>query len=129
MLSFRRKAGVEIELSREGGGKSPFCDTRPWFVSQEGMGTCLPCHTADIVCCVKQQTLSAVSHSRQYVLHRTADNVCCVPRRTLSALSHTADNLCCVAQLTMSAMSRSRHVCCVAKRTCLLCHTADMSAV
>ena len=29
----------------------------------------------------------------------------------------------------MSAVSHSRHVCCVTQQTCLLCHTADMSAV
>ena len=29
----------------------------------------------------------------------------------------------------MFAVSHSRHVCCAAQRTCLLCHTADMSAM
>ena len=50
---------------------------------------------------------------------------------------HTAVIVCCDTQQTcllcdtadMSAVSHSRHVCCVKQQTCLLCQAADMSAV
>ena len=106
--------------------------------------TCLLCHTADNVCCATQQTLSAVSHSRQCLLCETADIVGCVTQQTLSVVSHsrhcllcpTADNVCCVPQQTcllcqtadMSAVSHSRQACCVTQHACLLCPTADASA-
>ena len=62
------------------------------------------------VCCVTQQELSVVSHSR---------HDCRVTRQTCPPC-HAAD---------VSAVSRSRCVCCITQQTCLLCHTADTSAV
>ena len=64
----------------------------------------LLCHTVDIVCCITQQTLSAVRHSRQCLLSDTADIVSCVAQRTLSVASHSrqcllrdaAELVCCV---------------------------------
>ena len=112
-------------------------------------------HTADMsavsdsrrLCCVTQQTMPAVSHSRHRLLRDAADVSavsCCVTQQTCP-LCHTADmcavshgrHFCCVTQQTcvlcytadMSAPSHIRHVCRVTQRTCLLCHTADMSVV
>ena len=104
---------------------------------------CLQCGTADAVCCVTWQTMSAWSHCRQCLLCHTADIVCCVTQQTMSAVSHSrncllcdmADEVCmshsrqcllcgttdtvrCVTQQTMSALSHSRQ--------CLLCPTADI---
>ena len=63
-----------------------------------------------VVCCLAQQTLSAVSHSRQCLLYHTAD---------MSAVS-PCRHVCCITQQTCPALPHNRH--------CPLCHAADMSA-
>ena len=78
------------------------------------------CDTADIFCCVTQQTVSAVSHSRHCLLCDTADIVCCVTQQSLSAVSHSRQCLLCGTADT-SVVSHSRQY--------LLCHTADTSPV
>ena len=44
---------------------------------------CLLCDTGDIVCCLTQQTPSAVAHSRQCLLCDTVDIACCVAQQKM----------------------------------------------
>ena len=74
--------------------------------------TCLPCHTADNICCVAAG-MSSVSGSRQ---------VRCVTHQ--AAMSHSRQCLLCHIA-NMPAVSHSRHICCVTRPTLLLCHAAD----
>ena len=93
--------------------------------------------TADIACCVAQQTLCAVSDSRRFLLCETADVVGCVKQQTLSAVSHSRqcllcdaeDIVCCVKQQTLCAMPHSGHVCCFTQHTCLPFDAADIFAI
>ena len=74
---------------------------------------CLLSRTADIVCCVTQQKMSAVSHSRHCLLCHTANTFSCVTQPAVSAVSHSrhcllchrADNVCCVTHQTVSVLS------------------------
>ena len=67
--------------------------SRQYLLSQGGR--CLLRHTADIVCCGIQQTLSAVPHCRQCLLCHTVDSVCCVTQQALSALLYSRQCLAC----------------------------------
>ena len=93
--------------------------------------------TADIVCSVTQQSLSAASHGRYCQLcHRAAN----VTQQTLSALPqsrhcrlcHPADSGCCVTQQILPAVSHSRQchtadiICCVTQQTLSAVHTAGI---
>ena len=75
ILSFWRKAGVEIELSREGGSMSPPPATQNrGFVSQEGGGQSPPLrHKMVVLCRRRGGDMSAVSHGRMSVLCDAAD--------------------------------------------------------
>ena len=44
--------------------------------------------TADNICCLTQQTMAAVSHSRHCLLYDTAAIVCCFTQQTFSAVRH-----------------------------------------
>ena len=96
---------------------------------------CLLLDTANYICCVTLQTMSAVakqtssvaSHGRRSLLGFTADIVCSHTQQTSSVeshsrhwwLHHAKDIACCVTRQTLPAVSRNRR--------CLPCLTANMA--
>ena len=90
---------------------------------------CLLCHTAEIICCVTQQTCLR-SQKMTRLPCDTADRSAVLPNRVTQQTRLLLDSA------DTSALCQGRHVCRVTQQTiarvkqqtCLVYHTADMSA-
>ena len=86
------------------------CDTKPWFCVAGGEGLAPP------------------RLRRKTMVLRNVSLVCAVADNCVVGMEGLAPPL--LRRKTMVLCRKQEgHVCCVTQQTCLLCHTADMSAV
>ena len=111
------------------------CDTKPWFCVAGGEGLAPPrlrpktmvLRNVSLLCAVADNCVVGMARLAPPLLRRKTVVLCRKQEGHVCGVTQQTCLLCDTAD--MSAVPHSKHVCRVTQQTCLLCHTADRSAV